>query len=196
MIVGATPATDATILHTASTLYHRHRLRRVYYSAFSPIPHGDSRLPVAPPPLIREHRLYQADWLLRFYGFRADEITPISEPSLDLEIDPKLSWALRNRGYFPVDLNRGSFNDLLRVPGLGKRNVQRICQIRRYRKLRLIDLPKLRVAVAKVRPWVVTADHNPDLALLDRQDLRAKLTKPNVQLELFSPAVSAVTGEV
>ncbi len=196
MIVGATPSTDATILQTASNLYRRHRLRRVYYSAFSPIPHGDARLPVAPPPLIREHRLYQADWLLRFYGFRPDEITPASDPTLDLEIDPKLAWALRNRGFFPVDLNSADFNDLLRVPGLGKRNVMRICQIRRYRKLRLIDLPKLRVPIAKVRPWIVTADHNPDLALLDRQDLRLKLTKPNVQLELFPPAVSAVNGEV
>jgi predicted DNA-binding helix-hairpin-helix protein len=183
-------------LKTASDLYHRHRLRRVYYSAFSPIPHGDSRLPVAAPPLIREHRLYQADWLLRFYGFRPDEITPDEAPSLDLEIDPKLSWAFRNRAFFPVDLNRDDYRRLLRVPGLGKRNVMRICQIRRYRKLRLIDLPKLRVPVAKVRPWVKTEDHNPDLVLLDRQDLRQRLTKPNVQLELFAPAVSAVTGEV
>jgi len=196
MIVGATQATDATILLTASNLYHRHRLRRVYYSAFSPIPHGDSRLPVAAPPLIREHRLYQADWLLRFYGFTPGEITPVSEPSLDLEIDPKLSWALRSRGFFPVDLNRDSYERLLRVPGLGQRNVKRICQIRRYRKLRLIDLPKLRVAVAKVRPWIITADHNPDLSLLDKQDLRARLTKPNIQLELFPPAISAVTGEI
>lgn len=196
MIVGATAATDATILHTASNLYHRHRLRRVYYSAFSPIPHGDSRLPLLAPPLIREHRLYQADWLLRFYGFSPSEITPTEEPTLDLEIDPKLAWAFRNRGYFPVDLNRDSYHRLLRVPGLGKRNVLRICQIRRYRKLRLIDLPKLRVPIAKVRPWVKTEDHNPDLALLDRADLRRRLTKPNVQLELFPPAVSAVNGEV
>jgi hypothetical protein len=119
MIVGATPSTDQTILATASRLYDRQNLRRVYYSAYSPIPHGDERLPPRPPPLVREHRLYQADWLIRFYGYDARELTTSTEPNLDLLIDPKLAWALRHREVFPVDLNRAPKWKLLRVPASG-----------------------------------------------------------------------------
>jgi putative DNA modification/repair radical SAM protein len=118
MIVGATPSTDATIIATASSLYQKHKLRRVYYSAFSPIPHADGRLPGAAPPLVREHRLYQADWLMRFYEFRAEELTSAEQPNFDLNIDPKLGWALRHREFFPVDLNKAPREALLRVPGL------------------------------------------------------------------------------
>ena len=106
MIVGAADASDATILRQASSLYARQKLRRVYYSAFSPIPDASSKLPLQAPPLVREHRLYQADWLVRFYGFAAHELTPESAPNLDLTIDPKLAWALRHRSLFPVDLNK------------------------------------------------------------------------------------------
>ena len=196
MVVGATPTPDRTILLTAAQLYDRHRLRRVYYSAFSPIPHGDSRLPPAAPPLVREHRLYQSDWLMRFYGFRADEITTPDRPDLDLNCDPKLAWALRNRGLFPVDLNRAAEWRLLRVPGLGVRNVSRILQIRRHHRIRLSDLAKLHVSLKKVRPFVVTADHNPDAALIDRLDLPGRVIQKEVQLELFDAAASARSGEV
>ena len=110
-----------SFLATATRLYDRFKLRRVYYSAYSPIPHGDARLPNLGPPLVREHRLYQSDWLMRFYGFAAAEITSPDHPNLDLDVDPKLAWALRHRGFFPVDLNRAEKWQLLRVPGLGAR---------------------------------------------------------------------------
>lgn len=117
MIVGATPADDATILTTADALYLRHALRRVYYSAFSPIPNADPRLPGEAPALVREHRLYQADWAMRFYGFEVGEIASREHPTLDLDVDPKLAWALRHPERFPVDLNRAPRELLLRVPG-------------------------------------------------------------------------------
>jgi len=200
MIVGATPSSDATILKTASQLYQRQNLRRVYYSAYSPIPHADGRLPALAPPLVREHRLYQADWLMRFYGFDAGEITESADANLDLSIDPKLAWALRNRQYFPLNVNKASKQQLLRIPGMGVRNVLRILQIRRYQSIRLGDLKKLRLSMSKVKPFVITADHNPDTLLLDRQDLRSRLVTPERQLNLFetSPgiATAARSGEL
>jgi putative DNA modification/repair radical SAM protein len=198
MIVGATPSSDATIIATASDLYRTHRLRRVYYSAFSPIPHADGRLPGQSPPLVREHRLYQADWLMRFYGFRGDELTSPEAPNLDLNIDPKLAWALRHREFFPVDLNRASKAALLRVPGLGARNVKRILSIRRFHRIRLEDLVKLRISLTKCRPFVVVADHNPDALRVDCDDLSHRVARPprERQLELFDAATSAASGEV
>jgi putative DNA modification/repair radical SAM protein len=185
MIVGATPTSDRRILDTASELYTRHRLRRVYYSAFSPIPHEDPRLPAQAPPLVREHRLYQADWLMRHYGFDADELTRPEQPNLELEIDPKLAWALAHRELFPVDLNRAPREQLLRVPGLGVRSVDRIVRQRRVRAIRLADLKALRVPVERTAPFVITADGaQAALALLDTVDLRARLV-PARQLELF-----------
>jgi putative DNA modification/repair radical SAM protein len=196
MIVGATATSDADILSTATHLYRTHKLRRVYYSAFSPIPHADQRLPGAAPPLVREHRLYQADWLVRFYGFSAKELTTSDAPNLELDIDPKLSWALRHRDMFPVDLNRGCRSRLLRIPGIGARNVDRILQIRRHHRITLDDLIKLRVSMRKVRPWVITADHNPDALRIDRSDLRSRVIQPEKQLELFAAATSAFSGEL
>lgn len=196
MIVGASPATDATILTTASGLYDKQKLRRVYYSAFSPIPKGDARLPSQAPPLIREHRLYQADWLMRFYGFNANELTTQTDHNLDLQVDPKLAWALRNRAFFPIDINKAGPARLLRVPGLGQRSVGRIMQARRFRAVRLGDLVKLRVSLPKVQPWIITADHNPDVRLLDRLDLRGRIVKATEQLELFSTSQSTLNGEI
>jgi putative DNA modification/repair radical SAM protein len=196
VIVGATPSTDSTILAAASRLYDRQNLRRVYYSAYSPIPHADDRLPPAPPPLVREHRLYQADWLLRFYGFAAAELTTAEHPNLDLAIDPKLAWALRHREEFPVDLNRAPKWKLLRVPGIGVRNVARILKMRRLRKLRMDDLTRLRVPVAKVKPFVVVEDSNPEAFRIDRDDLRQRVAPPQRQLNLFDLATSARSGEV
>jgi putative DNA modification/repair radical SAM protein len=196
MIVGATPSTDADILHSASSLYQRHKLRRVYYSAFSPIPDHDAALPGKPPPLVREHRLYQADWLMRFYGFRAEEIASGDQPNLDLSVDPKLAWALGHREWFPVDVNRAARHRLLRVPGLGARNVQRLLDLRRHQRIRLEDLAMLRVPMAKVRPFVITADHNPDALRLDRDDLRQRIVRPHRQLNLFDLSTTARTGEL
>ena len=195
MIVGATATPDAAILATASDLYGRHKLRRVYYSAFSPIPHGDGRLPPAAPPLIREHRLYQADWLMRFYGFKVGELTSAEQPDLPLDMDPKLAWALRHRSFFPLDVNRAGRGALMRIPGIGVRNVDRIIHVRRWTKLRLADLAKLRISLKKVSPFIVTADHNPELKRLDSLKLPERV-KPPQQLMLFDAADSALTGEV
>ncbi len=176
MIVGADSANDATILLTSSALYTGQRLRRVYYSAFSPIPDASSDLPLQAPPLIREHRLYQADWLMRFYGFSPAEITaPASGGMLDLELDPKLAWALSQRQHYPVDLNRAAKAWLLRVPGLGVGSVERLLAARRVRRLRLADLQQLRVATSKVLPFVELDDYHPPLAMLDSPGLRQQL---------------------
>lgn len=187
MIVGADGADDRTILATSSNLYGNYRLRRVYYSAFSPIPDASKQLPPAAPPLQREHRLYQADWMLRFYGFGVDEIGAVDGGGmLDLDIDPKLSWALRNPEKFPVDVNRASKEMLLRVPGLGTRNVARILSSRRVAKLRLDDLARLRVPLRKAMPFVATLDHHPRASLDDTARLRAQLAPKPRQAELFA----------
>lgn len=196
MIVGATASHDSAILETASTLYAKHRLRRVYYSAYSPILHVDGRLPGNGPPLVREHRLYQADWLMRFYDFDAKELTSRDQPDLPLDIDPKLAWALRHRAFFPIDINKAPRESLLRVPGLGVRNVQRILKIRRFHRIALDDLQRLHVSLKKVRPFVVTNDHNPDAFRIDRSDLAMRVAPENQQLELFATASSARSGEV
>ncbi|MDP4720532.1 MAG: putative DNA modification/repair radical SAM protein [Akkermansiaceae bacterium] len=186
VIVGADESTDADFLAGSDELYNSYKLKRVYYSAFSPIPEPSSILPLKAPPLIREHRLYQADWLMRFYGFKTQEILSPEQPFLDLELDPKLAWALRNRHDFPVNLQTAPKETLLRVPGLGVRNVARIIQIRRHTKIRLADLSRLRVSLSKVMPFLITADHNPSTLLLDSDRLRAKFAPKPQQLELFT----------
>ncbi|HEX4884446.1 MAG TPA: putative DNA modification/repair radical SAM protein [Casimicrobiaceae bacterium] len=186
LIVGADASTDAAILDTASTLYASYKLRRVYYSAYSPIPHASARLPPAAPPLQREHRLYQADWMLRHYGYRLDElVTATVDGNLDLDVDPKLAWALANRESFPVDVNRAPRELLLRVPGLGVRNVHRILALRRHRTLRYADLAKLRCDLGRARAFVVTADHVPALAQASSASLRAAFVRPGRQLPLL-----------
>jgi putative DNA modification/repair radical SAM protein len=180
MIVGADTSDDRTILATSATLYGSYRLKRVYYSAFSPIPDAARALPLQAPPLQREHRLYQADWLMRFYGFAHDEIAAdVAGGMLRLDVDPKLAWALAHLEQFPVDCNRAPREALLRVPGLGVKAVQRIVAARRVRRLRSDDLKQLHVPVAKVLPWVVLADHRPARAV------RAPLPPPQ-QAALFA----------
>ncbi|WP_406626156.1 putative DNA modification/repair radical SAM protein [Acidovorax sp. SDU_ACID1] len=187
MIVGADAADDRTILAASSGLYGAHRLRRVYYSAFSPIPDAARALPLAAPPVVREHRLYQADWLMRFYGFTHEEIVPTrhGDGMLALDIDPKLAWALAHRERFPVNLNTAPRELLLRVPGLGVATVDRLLAARRVRRLRHADLLRLRVPLKKVLPFVEAADHRPGRAL-DAADLAARLASPPAQLPLFS----------
>jgi putative DNA modification/repair radical SAM protein len=188
MIVGADAASDRDVIASASSLYDRYRLRRVYYSAFSPIPDAAAVLPLKAPPLVREHRLYQADWMLRFYGFAPAEVQAAADSAgmLPLDIDPKLAWALCNRAAFPVDVNRAPREALLRVPGLGTKAVSRILKARRYRHLRLEDVGRLTASIVKVRPFLIAADWRP-AALSDRADLKALVAPPRarVQLELF-----------
>jgi putative DNA modification/repair radical SAM protein len=199
MIVGADQSHDAHFLRRADDLYGNFKLRRVYFSAFSPIPDSSIRLPLKSPPLIREHRLYQADWLMRFYGFKVGEITTPNQPNLDLDIDPKLSWALRNRHFFPIDLNKAAFEMIVRIPGLGVRNAKRITSIRRYHAIRLADLIKMRVNLKKCLPFMITTDHQPANLELDSEKIRAIHAPPAPQLELdFSipiPKSEVIGGE-
>jgi putative DNA modification/repair radical SAM protein len=187
MIVGADAASDAAIVGRAETLYERFRLRRVYYSAFSPIPDASAVLPLRRPPLMREHRLYQADWMMRFYGFASAEIAAAAgeEGNLPLDLDPKTAWALKHRGFFPLDVNAAPREALLRVPGLGVKAVDRILAARRHRRLRLDDVARLTRSIAKVRPFLIAADWRPTL-LADRLDLGAFIRRPDTQLELFA----------
>jgi len=185
MIVGADAADDNAILTRAAGLYSGYNLRRVYYSAFSPIPDSSSRLPLKAPPLMREHRLYQADWLIRFYGFDVPEIVAGGDAGLlDLAIDPKLAWALKHRASFPININRADREMLLRVPGLGIKSIDRIIATRRHHSLRLDDLARLTASIDKVRPFVETTDWTPG-GLTDDARLRAKLAPPPEQLALF-----------
>lgn len=181
MIIGATPTPDQHILATSDTLYRTHRLRRVYYSAFSPIPHADARLPGKSPPLVREHRLYQADWLLRFYNYGVQEIVSDAQPNLDLDIDPKTAWALRNPGYFPIDVNRAAREQLLRIPGIGVRSVAQLLSIRRYKRIMLQDLLRLNVAWKRSKAFVVAGDYHPG-ALTDSARLSTMLRPAPSQL--------------
>ncbi|OLO02719.1 putative DNA modification/repair radical SAM protein [Salinicola socius] len=177
MIVGADATDDRTILQSAQHLYRDFRLKRVYYSAFSPIPERPAGLPQAAPPLLREHRLYQADFLIRSYGFQAEEL--LNAPgNLDLEIDPKLAWALAHRNDFPVDLNRAEPAMIARVPGIGLRSVQRLVDLRRLRRIRYQDLVALRCRLDTLRPFVITQDYRPADANLDSTRLRQSLTAP------------------
>ena len=161
MIVGADASTDAQVLATSTNLYASYALKRVYYSAFSPIPDASAVLPPRPAPLLREHRLYQADWLLRFYGFANDELPVGTDGNLPLAIDPKLAWALAHRGDFPVDINTADKAVLLRVPGLGVKAIGRLLVARRHGRLGLADLSRLGVRVAKMRAFVVARDWRP-----------------------------------
>jgi putative DNA modification/repair radical SAM protein len=186
MIVGADGANDVTILGASASLYASYGLKRVYYSAYSPTHHPSAQLARIETPLIREHRLYQADWLLRFYGFSLGDIGEAAlDGMLDLKIDPKLTWALSHRAGFPVDVNTAPRERLLRVPGFGTRSVERILSSRRSGRLRLGDLARAGCALSRARPFIATADYHPG-ALLDDARLRQKLAPKPDQLSLFA----------
>jgi putative DNA modification/repair radical SAM protein len=189
MVVGATATTDRQILSTATHLYGQYKLRRIYYTGFSPFPEADARLPLKPTPLVREHRLYQSDWLMRFYGFQASELTSDDNPSLSLTKDPKTTWAETHPEFFPVDVNAAPREAILRVPGIGYKNVDRILSIRRYHALVLEDLRKLHVRVKQALPYLITPDHFPVATIAILPD------PPAAQLDLFAP-ISALTGSL
>ena len=159
IVVGATPESDKEILHTASAFYQNFSLKRVYYSGYIPIS-NDARLPVigSQPPLIRENRLYQADWLMRFYGFKVQEILNDIHPNLEADVDPKLSWALRNLDQFPVDINTADYYMILRVPGIGVSSALKIVQARKFGRLYQSHLRKLGIAFGKARHFIRYAD--------------------------------------
>ena len=193
MVIGATPANDRQILSTATHLYGQYKLRRIYYTGFSPYPEADTRLPLKPAPMIREHRLYQSDWLMRFYGFKASELTSDESPDLSLTEDPKTTWARTHPEFFPVDVNAAPREALLRIPGIGYKNVDRILSIRRYHRLAVEDLRKLNVRVKSSLPYMVADDHLPTAPILKLG--ATDPTLPTGQMDLFAP-VSALTGSV
>jgi predicted DNA-binding helix-hairpin-helix protein len=183
MIVGADQTNDSTILQTAETLYGSYKLKRVYYSAFSPIPDSPSAVPGEAPPLLREHRLYQADFLLRGYGFNVAEL--FEQPgNLSLDMDPKLAWALAHREQFPVDLNRAPLRMIARVPGIGMRNAKRLVELRRSRRVRYEDLVRLRCPLEKIKPFVVTQDYRAAKHDASSAHLQRILTPPPMQTQM------------
>ncbi|MBT8408474.1 MAG: putative DNA modification/repair radical SAM protein [Alphaproteobacteria bacterium] len=185
MIIGADASTDTTILQTSTRLYSSYNLKRVYYSAFSPIPDSSSTLPLIKPPLMREHRLYQADWLLRFYDFGLDDIqSATTGGNLDLAVDPKMAWALANRQMFPVDVNRADREMLLRIPGIGTKTVARILGTRRHRTVRYDDLRRMGANLRHAKPFMTLPDWHPR-RLLDAADLKARFAPPPEQLSLL-----------
>jgi len=186
MIVGASPETDLDILRLSSRLYSRYALKRVYYSAYIPV-NDDKRLPaLGGPPLKREHRLYQSDWLYRFYGYAPDELLDPGRPYLDEEMDPKASWALRHPEAFPVDINRAPGASLLRVPGVGPRSLEKILAARRVSRLRRGDLKALGAVVRKADPFL-SFDGDRARPVPDAGALRLLLVDPEVRKRLSRP---------
>lgn len=159
MVIGATPESDKDIMYTANAFYKNFSLKRVYYSGYVPIS-NDSRMPVlgTQPPLLRENRLYQTDWLMRFYGFKVQEILNDANPNLDVDIDPKLSWAIRNMQHFPVDINKADYKMILRIPGIGVMSAKKIVQARKFGRLRIDQLKKIGVAYNRAKHFITCAD--------------------------------------
>jgi putative DNA modification/repair radical SAM protein len=185
LIVGADEANDTTILTGAHQLYDNYRLRRVYYSGFSPIPDASNILPLIRPPLLREHRLYQADWMLRFYGFSVSEIAEGAQQGmLDLAVDPKLAWALARRDQFPVDVNRAPKEMLMRIPGIGARTVSRILSTRRWKTLTYEDLIRMGARMKNAKAFLIARDWSPG-RLTDASNLYTRFAAPAEQLRLI-----------
>ena len=201
LIIGATNDTDHTILKLSSALYSRRDLKRVYYSGYIPVNTYDSRLPaLSAPPLRREHRLYQADWLMRFYGFCSDEIVNTENPNLDLDLDPKVTWALRNPHLFPIDINTADPMMLLRVPGIGTHSIQLILMARKHQRLNSAHLKKMGVVMKRAQFFITcnelrsqnVQDLKPEIVrqlLLDKKSLGSDAS---VQLKLFYPMTPAL----
>jgi putative DNA modification/repair radical SAM protein len=198
LIVGATPDTDQSILTLADSLYRNKYLKRVYYSGFIPVNSYDKRLPaLTEPPLKRENRLYQTDWLFRFYNYRIDEIVNEDHPNLDLEIDPKLSYALRNPWLFPIDINKASYELILRVPGIGVLSAKKIVLARRYGKLGVMNLKKIGVVLKRAKYFITCNElksptinellpQNVRQIILSEKQAKRKLKTNNTQLSLFT----------
>ena len=175
MIIGATPDHDLGILKLSEGLYKRFGMRRVFYSAYVPVSNHPALPRLAKPPLLREHRIYQADWLLRFYGFKADELLDDAHKDFDTELDPKCDWALRNLGRFPVEINRAEYYLLLRVPGIGVRSAQRIVKARRIQSLDFSDIKKLGVVLKRARYFITCKGK-----YIDRLDASESFIRANV----------------
>jgi len=195
MVIGASPESDRQILNLANFLYQQPSMKRVYYSGYIPVNLSDTRLPaLSAPPLVRENRLYQADWLLRFYQFNVDEIVNEQYPDLDLELDPKLAYALRHPELFPIDINRAPYEMLLRIPGVGVKSAKLIVTSRRYGHLSLEHLKKMGVVIKRAKYFIICNE----LPMLTIQEIqpenlrqlfvgnKQKKNKDKNQLQLFS----------
>ncbi|MEO6914960.1 MAG: putative DNA modification/repair radical SAM protein [Chitinophagaceae bacterium] len=186
MVIGATPETDLEILHLANAFYKKMDLKRVYYSGYVPIS-NDNRLPAigTPVPMIRENRLYQADWLMRFYGFNVNEIVTPEDPLLDMEIDPKLGWALRNMNVFPLDINKADKFLIMRIPGIGMHSTNKIIEARKFKKLTWDHLKQLGMSVSRARYFITCAS----------RDFERKIISPlQIRQQIISKAVSKYEG--
>jgi putative DNA modification/repair radical SAM protein len=189
MIIGATPETDRRIIKTSESLYKAFLMKRVYYSAYIPVGNPSSGLlpsAMTAPPLRREHRLYQADWLMRYYEFSADEIVDETDPFLDLELDPKIAWALRNISRFPIEVNKAGYEELLRIPGIGMVSAQRIMRQRRLCAVKFEDLKKLGVVVKRAQFFLTCCGKYYGSSKIDPEKIRKKLIPAETQLSLFN----------
>lgn len=176
LIVGATPESDYKILNLSENLYNKFNLKRVYYSAYVPVVKNEKALPdITHPPLVREHRLYQADWLLRFYGFKAKELLSNENENFDLNFDPKTSWALNNINNFPMEINKASYNELLRIPGVGVRSAQRILISRRVHSLSFEDLKKIGVVLKRAKYFITCKGKYYGDVSFDNEKIRTRL---------------------
>ena len=191
MIIGATPETDYQILNVAESLYQKFELKRVFYSAFVKV-NEDKSLPALPggPPLLREHRLYQADWLLRFYGFRAEELLDERRPYFNVMLDPKEDWAVRHLECFPMEINRAPYGDLLRVPGIGVKSARRILAARRSRKLTFQDLKKLGVVLKRAVYFITCSGRMMYPTKLEEDYIVRNLTDPKDRIRFGSDGMS------
>ncbi|HHU33332.1 MAG: putative DNA modification/repair radical SAM protein [Zhaonellaceae bacterium] len=205
LIVGATPDTDLNILQLSEKIYKNYELKRVYYSAYVPVSEHPKLPQISQPPLLREHRLYQADWLLRFYGFRAEELLNESQPNFDLELDPKTNWALRNLHLFPVEINRADYETLLRVPGIGVKSAQRIIRARQVRAVTFDNLKKFGVVMKRAQFFITCRGKYGGQISLENKLLRQYLiakpkpiqhSSPYEQLSLFNESVPSIPSEV
>ncbi|GAA0085724.1 putative DNA modification/repair radical SAM protein [Clostridium sp. CTA-7] len=187
LIVGATPESDYKILNLSENLYNRYNLKRVYYSAYVPVVRNEKALPdITHPPLVREHRLYQADWLLRFYGFKAKELLKNENDNFDLNFDPKTSWALNNIENFPVEINKASYDTLLRIPGIGVRSARRILITRKVHSLTFEDLRKLGIVLKRAKYFITCKGKYYGDVSFDEEKIRTRLLymdKPKVENE-------------
>jgi len=186
MVIGATPENDLKILNLANNLYKKQNLRRVYYSGYVPIS-SDARVPMLKqPPIVRENRLYQADWLMRFYGFKVEEIVDNNHPELDLELDPKAAYALRNPHLFPINVNEATYFEILRIPGVGVKSAKKIVAARRHGKLRFENLKKIGVVLKRARFFLTCADKEFKMLGKDPLLLRQLITAPSSKKAAFN----------
>lgn len=194
MVIGATPENDLQIMETANDYYKNFNLKRVYYSGYIPINAQDSSLPQVgtPPPLVRENRLYQTDWLLRFYGFSLHEILNTNHQHLELEIDPKLSWALRNPQYFPIDINTADYQWIIRIPGVGRQSAGKIIAARKYGRLKEFQLRKMGIAFNRAKYFMICQDSLVNPGFMYPENIRKALVDPNPKPQLVS-SVSQLT---